>query len=524
MNIKSLAAKLFGTKKINKRNLKYGSFATVLTVLFIAAVVLLNVVTTVLFDRFPISIDLTANSIYSVSQETIDYIEGIDALVDITVMATEDEYRAVSEYTVQCAELLARYEQYNPNINVSYKDLLSNPDFSANYVEYGLEAGDIIVELADSNHERVKIVSLTDIINVVEDYAAYLTAYDYQYGSAQTHSIFLSQGLITSSNAEQAITSALMAVTDANPITVAVLSMTGGNEANILGLTDLLDKNGYIVTDVNIQKEELDEDVDLIIIPAPKIDYTTAETAKIEAWLTNGGILGKHMVYIASAEQPQTPNLDSLLYRYGLTVEYKVIHETDTSRYSGYPNYTMQTIATENHLEDVGNKDLPVYVQNARAISTRFELDGGYNSNEALVMSSNGAVLKDMFVNDESWKPEDVAEKNAYTSIALAYYKALNQETHISTYNYILALGSEYIIDPMWMTASQFNNGELLLSVINEFTGKTEGITIVPKEVSAKSFEITQANINTLTLVFAGVIPVIVFAFGAVIWIRRRHK
>lgn len=524
MNIKSLTGKLFGTNKINKRNLKYGSFATALTVLFIAAVVLVNVVATMLFDRFPMSLDLTSNSIYSVSQETVDYVEGIDVLVDITVMATEDEYRAISDYTVQCAELLAKYEQYNPNINVSYKDLLSNPDFTANYADYGLELGDIIIEVAGEDYNRIKIVSLVDIINVADDYTAYLAAYDYQYGSAQTHSIFVSQGAVTSSNAEQAITSALMAVTDANPITVAVLSMTGGNEANIMGLTDLLDKNGYIVTNVNIQKEELGEDVDLIIIPAPKIDYTTAETAKIETWLTNGGVLGKHMVYIASAEQPKTPNLDSLLYKYGLSVEYKVIYETDTSRYSGYQNYTMQNIATENHLEDVTNKDLPVYVQNSRAISMRFELDGGYNSNEALVASSNGAVLKDMFVNDDSWKPENVAEKNAYTSVALAYYKALNQETHISTYNYILALGSEYIVDPVWMSASQFNNGDLLLSVINEFTGKTEGITIVPKVVSANSFEITQENINSLTLVFAAVIPVAVFVFGAVIWVRRRHR
>ena len=182
MNIKSLTGKLFGTNKINKRNLKYGSFATALTVLFIAAVVLVNVVATMLFDRFPMSLDLTSNSIYSVSQETVDYVEGIDVLVDITVMATEDEYRAISDYTVQCAELLAKYEQYNPNINVSYKDLLSNPDFTANYADYGLELGDIIIEVAGEDYNRIKIVSLVDIINAADDYTAYLADYDYQYG------------------------------------------------------------------------------------------------------------------------------------------------------------------------------------------------------------------------------------------------------------------------------------------------------------------------------------------------------
>lgn len=522
MSIKSLAGKLIG--KSNKRNLKYGSLATALTVLFIAAVVLLNVVATMLFDRYPIALDLTENSIYTVTQETIDYVEGIDTLVDITVMATEEEYRSISDYTVQCAELLARYAQYNPNISVSYKDLLSNPDFTANYVNYGLQIGDIIVELADSNHQRVKIVSLTDIINVADDNKPVLAQAEMQYGAAQTHAVFVQQRMVTGSCAEQAITSALMAVTDANPITVAVLNINGGNESNVSGLTDLLDKNGYVITNLNIQTENLTDDIDLIIIPAPKIDYTTAETEKIEKWLTNGGVLGKHMIYTASVEQAQTPNLDSLLYRYGLTVEYKVIYETDESRYYSQPTYTMQTIATENHISEIGNKARPVYVPNSRAISTRFKLDEGYNSNEILVASSNGAVLRDMFVNDESWSPENVAEKNSYASVVLAYYKALNQETHISTYNYILALGSSIIVEPTFMTSPQFNNGDLLLNVINEMTGKTEGITILPKVVTSNSFEITQDNINSLTLVFAAIIPVAIFAVGLVIWIRRRHK
>lgn len=533
MKIKSLASKLFGRDgKINKRALKYGSFATALTVLFIAAVVLLNVVATMLFDRFPITLDLTADSIYSISEETIEYIEGIDVSVDITVMATEEEYRSISDYTVQTAELLKKYQQHNPNISVSYKDLLSNPDFVANY-DQSLEMGDIIVELSGSDHERVKVISLTDILNFKDSVSAYIPQYVQVYGAYTVHVQYVNNDLsaqseslryISSSNAEQALTSALMAVTDANPVTVAVLNITGGNESDVSGLTDLLDKNGYVIKNLNIQTEELTEDIDLIVIPAPKIDYSTAETEKIATWLTNGGVLGKHMIYIASPEQPQTPNLDSLLYKYGLIVEYKVIYETDTSRYSAYQNYTLQSIATENYMDDVANSYLPIYVPNSRAISTRFGTTDGYNSCEVLVSSSAGAVLKDMFLADDTWKAEDVTEKNSYASVAFASYKALNQDTHISTYNYIIALGSDLIVDRTLMAAAQYNNGDFLLSAINEITGKTEGITIISKVISANSFEITQQTINTLTLVFAAIIPVAVFTFGIVIWIRRRHR
>ena len=155
MNIKGFSSAANKVKKekqpINKRHLKYGSLATGLVVLFIAAVVLVNVVVTMLFDRFPITLDLTGNSIYTVSEETKNYISGIEAPVDITVMSTEDSFRGISDYTNQCAELLSSYAQYNPNITVRYKDLLSNPDFVSNYSQ-NLGSCDIIVELADSNH------------------------------------------------------------------------------------------------------------------------------------------------------------------------------------------------------------------------------------------------------------------------------------------------------------------------------------------------------------------------------------
>ena len=72
MKIRNIASSGFSRKEkkeLNKRHLKYGSLATGLTVMFVAAVVLVNIVATMLFERFPISLDLTGNSIYSVSEE-----------------------------------------------------------------------------------------------------------------------------------------------------------------------------------------------------------------------------------------------------------------------------------------------------------------------------------------------------------------------------------------------------------------------------------------------------------------------
>ncbi len=510
-------------KPLNKRKLKHGSFATAMTVLFVVAVVLVNIVMTMLFDRFPITIDLTADSIYSISEETIDYIEDIEVSVSITVMCTEDEYRSISDYAVQCSELLEKYTQYNPLIVVSYKDLNSNPDFVANYSQ-SLETGDIIVELGDGDHTRVKIVSLTDIIEVAEDYESYVSEYADYYGSLYTHEMFDTYGLITGSIAEQALTSAIMAVTDANPVTVATLTYPGADESDVSGLTDLLDKNGYILTEINIQTEEIPDDVDLIIIPAPKIDYTTDEISKIETWLYNNGELEKDLIYVASVEQAETPNLDALLYKYGLTVEYKIIYETNTNYYANYQNYTFQTMVSDDYSGDIANPYLSLYVPNSRAISTRFDDGDGYYTCQILVQTSENAVLKDMYNTSDDWTTDDATERGSFYSVAMGVYKVLNQDSHISGYTHIIAVGSDLMLTSTLMSSSQFNNGDFFLSLINEITEKTEGVTILSKSISSSGVVVSETVQRNLNIAFAGVIPVITAVIGIVVWVRRRHR
>ena len=513
------------SENFNKRRLKYGSLATALTVFVVAAIVLVNIVATMLFDRFPITLDLTSGSIYSASQETIDYISKIESPVRITVLATEEEFRSISAYTAQCTELMKNYTQYNSGITLRFVDMLSNPDFVANYSE-SLQRGDIIVELDNGEHDRVKVISLLDIVVVYEGYEHFQTpaAVAYYGSSANVHSVMVAMNYVKSSNAEQALTSAIMAVTDANPIHVAVLYYPGANESNISGLTDLLNVNGYMLENLQITTDELTDDIDLIIIPAPKIDYSTAEIQKIENWLAGGGMLEKDMIYVASSEQQETPNLDGLLYKYGLTIEYKIIHETSTAFYSGKDTYTFQNIATENYLQDMTTLKRAMVVADARPITTRFENVDSTYSCEPLIASASSAVLKDMFDPDEDWTADKATERGSFNTAVIGKQKKINQDTHIPTYTYVIAFGSDLILDPMLTKSSSYNNGDFAISLINAITGKTEGITIKPKVISNDSFNITEAQNRTLTLTFVVIIPVAVLALGTFIWLRRRHK
>lgn len=511
--------------KLNKRRLKYGGVATALTVLVIAAIVMVNIVATMLFDRFPITLDLTSGGIYTVSDETVEYIKGVKTPVQITVLSTEEDYRAISDYTAQCVELLKNYTRHNSDISVQYINMMTNPDFVADYTQR-LEEGDIIVEPAGGDHSRVKIVSLADLITVPDEYASMLSQ-SKTYGAKRVHQYFVagakSRQVKISSNTEQALTSAIMAVTDENPIIVAVLSYPGASESDISGLTDMLDKSGYVLQYIDIQAEEISDDVDLAIIPAPKLDYSNAEIQKLEDWLSGGGMLEKDLIYVASVDQPETPNLDGLLYKYGVTVERKIIHETSTRRYSNVETYTYQDIITQNYLRDVTNMQLPLFVPDARAISLRFDNVDSTYSCEAVVASSDTAVLKPMNAS-ASWTVENAAERGSFNTVAVAKQKKINQDTHISTYTHVIVFGSDLMLQNRLTSVSSFNNGSFIISMLNEITGKSAGVTVKSTDVNTGSFDITEAQTRTLTLVFVLIIPVAVLAAGTFVWIRRRHR
>ena len=115
-------------------------------------------------------------------------------------------------------------------------------------------------------------------------------------------------------------------------------------------------------------------------------------------------------------------------------------------------------------------------------------------------------------------------ERGSFNSVVLAKQKKINQDTHISTYTNVVVFGSELMLDASVIRNPGFNNGDFTISLLNDITGKSEGITITPKAVASETFEITTAQTRTLTLVFALVIPVAVLAVGTFVWIRRRHK
>ena len=87
--------------------------------------------------------------------------------------------------------IINKYALYSDHIKISYIDLYSDVDFAARYPDEQLTYGQILLECGD-RHQTLSAYDLFDV--------------DEQYGSIQ------------SSTTEQAMTSAIMNLTDSNPI------------------------------------------------------------------------------------------------------------------------------------------------------------------------------------------------------------------------------------------------------------------------------------------------------------------
>lgn len=113
---------------------KRGGMATVLTVVFIAVVVVLNLLVSVLSERFPsMNIDLTAQKMNTLSDQAVDIAKGVQQDTDIYLIGTEDAYKNDAIYSSyglkysQVMNLSKRLEEVNQKIHVQFIDPDTNP-------------------------------------------------------------------------------------------------------------------------------------------------------------------------------------------------------------------------------------------------------------------------------------------------------------------------------------------------------------------------------------------------------------
>ncbi len=483
-------------KPMSKR-MRYGSMSTVILVVFLAVVIVINVLVSVIIDRFPLTIDLTDDSIYGLTDDSIEYLSTLDKDVTIYVLSDESTFQTSGTYYLQAYETLKQYRQYSSHITLEFMDYYSNPQLATTYSDYDLADGDVIVECGD----RTRHYALEDLFEITYDYTTY-------------------ESTVESSNVEESITSAIMQVTDANPVKVIVL--TGHGETEPTTLMDLLTTNGYEIITQNIMTDELDDEASIIIISEPTEDYNTAELEKLDAFLNQSGTYGRQLMVIAGTVYSDMPKLDEFLEEWGLSIDSGYLYETDSSLTYGSNYLFLDYLDSDTeYLTDDADVSYPILSMYTHPITLLFSERGSY-ATEALLYSSDSCVLQPVEdVEDEDWD-SSTATQQSYVEIALSTKTTYDEIEEYSSS--VIVVGSDEIFGDYSLEMEAVNNAELALGLFAELTGKESGITILSKSFLGTSIGISDAWVARFMVFFVVIVPVGVLVAATIVYFRRRHR
>ena len=489
-------------KLFSSRSFRQGSVATATTVIAVALIIVLNMVVTSLSARYDLSLDLTTNQLFGISDDTKTFLAELDKDVNIYVLSTEQAFTSGGEYPVQANEVIRKYAQESPRVTLQYIDLVRDPAFANRFPNLVLNASSIVV----SSGEKSTDLTPFDLYNT-ETQTDYNTFQQYTYP--------------VSSKAEQAMTSAIMKVTSDKLVKVVILS--GHDETPPAGLRALLDANNYEISDHDLlANEELDPEAKILVLNAPTRDLTTEEIAKLDTFLYNGGKLGRSLVYFASVFQPEMPNLNAFLADWGIGVGEGYVFENSQSRVTSvggifvpYADY-----AEEEYSSTAKARNLLTVLPYPRPLTALFEARSAKILSVILNTSDTSVVVPPDA--GETWTPADAEVKGPLPAFIITQDR--NYEgTTLLTSN-VAVCSSADSIEQIFLNSTSYGNGDFFLNVFNKLADREETISIQPKTIGGSELGITGIQILVIGIALAVVLPLAVLIYGVVIWLRRRHK
>ena len=513
-------------KPKNFKKLKFGSMSVIVMVLVIAIVIVINLMCSILSERYPLKLDLTPDKRYELSDDSIQAVKQLDRDVEITVTSTKDTFASMGAYFKQMyanyyginvdmpyemiPELLDKYAMYSDNkITVKYVDINKDPDVITRYSKYyngEIAEGSIVV----FSGERIKVIGNDEVISMISP----------SQTSTQNN---ISMAFV----GESTLTSAIMSVTDANPVSVAFIESMNNNaiyESSYAGVVksfeDLLSKNGYDCTAIDTSDDISPDDYDMIVLPVPNVDFSADIIDKLGDFLYNGGNYGKNMIYIPHLNSANLTNIDEFLADWKIQVDSSIILDENMIQapiqsLGVVDAAVMLNIADTDSVGSLANDSLPIaapYNRNITVLSKNSE-----SVATVVLKSQDTSYLQEMTADGEQ------SDKGEYNAAVISKKEtASGFDTFKSS---LLVLGSSFMVDNgLISNTSTYNNSAVILGMVNTMTGKEGGVMISEKALQQATIAPTTGETNAIKIVVIYVIPLIVAAAGIIVLLRRRNK
>ena len=474
--------KLIGT--ISKKHIKNGSYTMVMSVIFIAVVIVINMIVSTIPSKYS-EIDISSQKLYSIGDETKKMLKDLEKDVTIYQIAqsgSEDE---------NISNLLKKYEDESKHIKVEQKDPVVNPKFVSQYTSDDLSANSLIVVCGDRN----KVIDYNNI---------YETSIDYQTYSSQT----------TGFDGEGQITSAIGYVTSENlPV---LYTVEGHGEKDMdSSIKEDIEKANMDIKSLNLLTEgTVPDDADCLFIDSPSTDFSFDEKDAIIEYLENGG---KAMIF-SDYTTEDMPNFDAILENYGVQRTEGVVFEGDKQHYAmQMPYYLVPTINSTDASSETASAGYYVLAPYAQGIKQLDDVRDTVKIESILTTSDQAYSKTDL--NSNTIEKEDGDVEGPF-DLGVSITESLDddKETQIVYYS------TSNLMDSQTNQMVSGGNEKLIMESLKWMTDTEESASV---SIPSKSLEVSYLTITDYDAAFwkictIALIPGIFLVIGFVVWIKRR--
>ena len=476
-------------KKINKNDplLKYGGYASVMTAIFLTVIIIANVIVSSLDIQF----DLTKNGLYTLTEDTIDLVEGLEEDVNIyTLYASGYEQDVVPQ-------IIDKYANYSDHIIIENVDPYTDPGFLARYTKNddSPTMGDVVVETA-KDFVVIPYDKLTDF-SVNE----------------QTQTTYV-KGV----KVEGVLTGTIRRLTKGTA--EMIYELTGHGEYALGdGLKQELGYSGYDVQTLDyLVVGYIPDDCSVLIINCPNQDLSEGEYDAIKSYLENGGSAFITLPF----DVKEYPFLDKLLAGYGVANSHEIVIEgTATSVINNNPVYIIPQI---NDTTIIGASMASAGVKALTPITLGIErLDTKRSTTYIDTVASSSVYSYAKDIAEVTTSSAGMAEGDTAGPIDLivAITDTDNAGDRFGTK--LVVAGTSMILED---DVNTITNGGNFGLVLNAFDYLTESeMSNRTKSIAAEEYlNMTQSTGIIIILICVFVIPLSILMVGLVVFFRRRNR
>lgn len=489
--VKTKKQKKSGRSLENIRKASNANYMMAMTALAVVFVIVLNLIVNSVSGNIT-QIDLSRKNIFTLTDTSIEYLKTLDQDVTIITLAeTGSEYADLQR-------LLQDYKAHSKHIKLETKDPAKSPDIVSKY-HANLTQGSIVVVCGD----RYKTIDLTDMILTTsvdennEDYVYY--TYDM----------------------EGQITNAIDYVVSDKEIKAYVL--TGSGKSALGTIEKDIEKQNIVVEELNIDDEGgIPEDADLLILNSVTKDITSTEYEAITEFLNQGGSMFIAEEYLTIKTGTKLENYDTLLERYGMSVEHVTVLEQNGSYYytsdDGDYNFMVKPVLRKHEItENLINIDAELLL----ILPDKIDLEEKENvETVALLESSGTAYYKSK--SDSVYSKFNTDPSGTFTYVAAATETMEDGIQSKFIYSAAASLLNRESTEAINETLAK-SNSQFTVSCMKWLTGQEDTVYVDTKSKSYNRLVYVHDADVKIGYLTVG-IPAVVLLIGGVIWYKRRKK